>query len=191
MQGKGNNRPKGVFALIYFTSDLHFYHEKIIAHVNRPFANEEEMNRALTENWNSRVQPDDDVYILGDVTLKGRREASAALSQLRGRKYLIRGNHDGFERKLDETQTLFVWRKDYHELVWNDRRFVLFHYPIVEWNEFFRGAIHLHGHQHNPPAYNEENRARGLLRYDVGVDANGMAPVSAEEILAFFEASKT
>ncbi len=30
-------------------------------------------------------------------------------------------------------------------------------------------------------------RQRGLLRYDVGVDANNYAPVSLTHILAFFE----
>lgn len=34
--------------------------------------------------------------------------------------------------------------------------------------------------------YNSNNLKNGILRYDFGVDANGMAPVSAEEIVAFF-----
>lgn len=32
----------------------------------------------------------------------------------------------------------------------------------------------------------QRNRQRGILRYDVGVDANGYAPVSRDEILDFF-----
>ncbi len=65
----------------------------------------------------------------------------------------------------------------------------LFHYPIEEWNGYFREAIHLHGHQHNHEEYNLKNRGNGLLRYDVGVDANHMAPVGIEDIISFFEAS--
>lgn len=45
----------------------------------------------------------------------------------------------------------------------------------------------LHGHQHNHAVVNYRNRDNGLLRYDVGVDANAMAPVSIQEIIAFFE----
>ncbi|EEA90440.1 hypothetical protein COLSTE_01359, partial [Collinsella stercoris DSM 13279] len=33
----------------------------------------------------------------------------------------------------------------------------------------------------------ELNRKQGLMRYDVGVDANGLAPVSLDEIRAWFE----
>ncbi|MCM1084181.1 MAG: hypothetical protein NC309_04255 [Ruminococcus sp.] len=63
---------------------------------------------------------------------------------------------------------------------------VLFHYLIAEWNGYYKGAIALHGHQHNHKDYNIENRKMGIRRYDVGVDANGMQSVSAEEIIDFF-----
>ena len=36
--------------MIYFTSDLHFYHEKIIHHCNRPFRDAQEMNEKLIQN---------------------------------------------------------------------------------------------------------------------------------------------
>lgn len=36
--------------MIFFTSDLHFYHEKIIRHTQRPFHMVEEMNKALIKN---------------------------------------------------------------------------------------------------------------------------------------------
>ena len=72
--------------------------------------------------------------------------------------------------------------KQMHELKYEGHTFVLFHYP-----GFYHGAIHLHGHQHNHAVVNYRNRDNGLLRYDVGVDANAMAPVSIQEIIAFFE----
>ena len=65
-------------------------------------------------------------------------------------------------------------------------RMVLSHYPMLSWNGKRRGSIQLHGHIHADRAYNERNRQRGVLRYDVGVDANGYAPVSRDEILDFF-----
>lgn len=174
--------------MIYFTSDLHFYHEKIITMTGRPFSGAEEMNKALVENWNRRVEVSDEVYILGDVTMKGAALAMAALGQLKGRKYLIRGNHDKFVDQPDFDRSLFQWVKDYHVLDCRGQRFVLFHYPIEEWDQFFRGAYHLHGHRHGRPEVNLLARDRGLRRYDVGVDANRFAPVSMEEILAFFQA---
>ena len=65
-------------------------------------------------------------------------------------------------------------------------RMVLSHYPMLSWNGKRRGSIQLHGHIHADRAYNERNRQRGILRYDVGMDANGYAPVSRDEILEFF-----
>lgn len=49
------------------------------------------------------------------------------------------------------------------------------------------GAIHLHGHIHSTREYNEWNRRMRLLRYDVGVDANGYKPVSLDEVSRFFD----
>ncbi|MCI8790765.1 MAG: hydrolase [Lachnospiraceae bacterium] len=172
--------------MIYFTADLHFHHDKIIRHTGRPFHNADEMDRALIRNWNGRIGHDDDVYILGDFTMKGAEVACACLSSLPGRKHLIRGNHDNFLDSPGFEPSLFASIQDYAEMTYANVRFVLFHYPILEWNGYRKGAIMLHGHQHNHKDYNSKNRRDGILRYDVGVDANDMAPVSAEEIIRFF-----
>ena len=81
---------------------------------------------------------------------------------------------------------VFQWVKDYHEMVWNSQKFVLFHYPIEEWADYYKGAIHLHGHQHNQKDYNHQQVQAKLRRYDVGVDANEFTPVSIEKIVDFF-----
>lgn len=172
--------------MIYFTADLHFCHDKIIRNTNRPFHNADEMNKALIKNWNDRIAYDDDVYILGDLTMKGSDVACACLSSLTGRKHLIRGNHDHYLDSPRFEPSLFASIQDYAEITYVNTCFVLLHYPILEWNGYKKGAIMLHGHQHNHKDYNLENRRNGILRYDVGVDANDMAPVSAEEIIRFF-----
>ena len=111
------------------------------------------------------------------------------LQQLNGRKYLVRGNHDQFVDKTSFDRSWFEWVKDYHGLSYQKQQFILFHYPLAEWNRAHHGSIHLHGHQHNKPEYNITNAELGFLRYDVGVDANDMTPVSIEEILQFFAIS--
>lgn len=171
-----------------FTSDLHFGHRNILSMTQRPFETVEEMDSALITNWNGRICPKDEVYILGDITLNDAAGyAMNLLQQLNGRKYLVRGNHDKFLDKKAFDLRLFEWVKDYHSFYYQKRKFVLFHYPINEWDCFYRGAIHLHGHQHNHPEYNISNAEKGLLCYDVGVDANDMMPINIEEILTFFE----
>ena len=174
--------------MIFFTSDLHFGHGNIIRAAQRPFQTVEEMDAALIQNWNARVGPEDEVYLLGDLTLRGPQLAAAVLGRLNGRKYLVRGNHDQFVDRASFAQSgaLFQWVKDYHVLTHQGRQLVLFHYPIAEWDQLHHGALHLHGHQHNGPDYNLKNAEAGLLRYDVGVDANGMAPVSLDAVLSFF-----
>ncbi len=172
--------------MIYFTADPHFYHKNIIRSVNRPFDSEEQMNRTLIRRWNERVSFDDEIYILGDFTMKGPELASAILYELKGRKHLIRGNHDHFVNRQTFERSLFASVEDYLEIEYANTWFILSHYPMVEWNHSFRGSIMLHGHQHNGPDYNERCRREGIRRYDVGVDANQMAPVSAEEIIRFF-----
>ncbi len=172
--------------MIYFTSDLHFHHENIISLCSRPFPNVQKMNERLIANWNKAVRPQDEVFILGDVTMKGAEAAYECLSQLRGRKYLVLGNHDKFVRSEAWRSFAFTfeWVKDYAEIAYQGERFVLCHYPFLEWNGMYRGAIDLHGHQHNPSAYNEAQKKQGIRRYDVGVDANGYRPISIEDILA-------
>lgn len=49
------------------------------------------MNKALTENWNSVVKPEDTVFHLGDFAFGG---ISKFLPYLNGNITLIRGNHD-------------------------------------------------------------------------------------------------
>ena len=98
--------------MIYFTADQHFYHENIIKSVGRSFANAEEMNHVLIQKWNERVAPEDEVYILGDISLKRYLAVSMILEQLNGKKYLVKGNHDYFAGKENFAADLyFVWVK--------------------------------------------------------------------------------
>ena len=54
---------------IFLTSDLHFGHNKEFIYKVRGFNSIEEMNEAIIERWNSVVNNDDDVYVLGDLML--------------------------------------------------------------------------------------------------------------------------
>jgi calcineurin-like phosphoesterase family protein len=171
--------------MIFFTADTHFGHRNIINLCKRPFASIEEMDETLTRNWNAAVSKRDEIYILGDLTMKPADTAHGYLSRLNGRKYLIRGNHDRFLNDYVPYNRDIEWVKDYHTFKRDGRIFVLFHYPIAEWYGFHRGAVHLHGHVHNrEPA----NGGRGGLALNVGVDCNEFRPVSIETVLGTVEA---
>lgn len=88
---------------------------------------------------------------------------------------------------LPFVKNIFLWVRDYYELQYRGRRFILCCYPLRSWNGMRRGAFQLHGHQHNPPRHNECNRKMGIAQLDMGVDAQAMAPISIEELLVFWE----
>lgn len=60
---------------------------------NRPFEDEEKMNRILIANYNSVVRKNDTVYLLGDICFRiGMDKANELIASMNGKKYLIRGN---------------------------------------------------------------------------------------------------
>lgn len=169
--------------MIWFTSDLHLGHTNAINLCQRPFETVDEMNRTLIRNYNSRVAKNDTVYILGDLSFRiPVEEANELIRQLKGKKILLRGNHDKqYDPNLFEAIYDFFELKGYYKYP-----IALMHYPMLEWPKSRHGSLHLHGHQHNKFTYNEQMRQEGILRYDVGVDANNYAPVSLKEICQFF-----
>lgn len=165
--------------MIWFTSDLHLGHVNIIHSCQRPFETIEEMNQTLIHNYNSMVAKNDTVYILGDLSFRiPVEEANDLIRKLKGKKILIRGNHD---KQYDPT--LFEGIYDFYELKgFYKYPIVLMHYPMLEWPKSRQGSLHLHGHQHNKFEYNERMKQADILRYDVGVDANDYFPVSLNSI---------
>ena len=80
--------------------------------------------------------------------------------------------------------------RDFMTVSLNGRYFALMHYPMLSWPKKNSGSIQLHGHIHARMDYNEQNREEGILRYDVGVDANNFYPVSVKQIIDFFSAKR-
>jgi len=174
--------------MIYFTADNHFCHGNIIGSCIRPFKDTHEMNREMIKRWNSYVTDHDDIYILGDFLYKGTgREANRILSELKGRKYLVRGNHEKYLDDPEFRQGAFEWVKDYYVLNYEGVEFVLFHYPILQWHKSHRGSIHLYGHVHNSGKRDRELGAKletlGKKAINVGVDVNDFYPVSVKTII--------
>jgi len=104
------------------------------------------------------------------------------LRRLRGRKYLIRGNHEKYLNQSEFDTTLFEWVKDYHTFKENKQQYVLFHYPILEWEGYFRGSILIYGHVHNNhSAYFA--KTLGPNAVNVGADMLDFTPISQTQIL--------
>ena len=167
---------------IWFTSDLHFGHSKIIEYCDRPFVSTDEMDAALIQNWNSVVQPEDTVYMLGDIFFCNATKAVSILDQLVGNKILVYGNHDKVIRKNKSVQDKFAKvLGDYAEITIDHMKIVLCHFPFLHFNGQHYGAINCHGHLHTSGS---DYTQPGKRQYDVGVDNNGYYPIEFSAILS-------
>ena len=161
--------------MIYLISDTHFNHDNIIKYSCRPFKDVKEMNTALIKNWNDTVSDDDTIFFLGDFCYgRGNRH----LKKLKGRKVMIRGNHD----RVHELNCDF---HEYKILVYRGMQFALLHNPadIFKLNALkdFNGWL-IHGHIHNNdletyPFINYQN-----CTVNVGADLTDYRPVSIDII---------
>lgn len=170
--------------MIYFTSDLHFYHKNVIDYCKRPWSNVEEMNEGLIERFNAKVGKTDTVYFLGDILFGGPTKAAEILPRLQGFRYLVPGNHDNIKHLTPYFEgilpPIFNLRHEGH-------RFVLCHFPLLSWENKHHGWYHLHGHTHaaitNYPTDTGDYHRGPSRILDVGVDNCNYEPISYVEVI--------
>ena len=158
---------------VYFTADTHFGHQNIIHHCNRPFPTVEQMDEALISRWNAIVGPHDEVWHLGDFTIRNGTPAQAYRERLNGEIHLVYGNHD-----KTTVKNLRCWKSHqaYAEIEIEDVSIVLCHYAMRVWRKSHHGSLMLYGHSHGnlPPHGNS---------LDVGVDCWNFEPITLSQIL--------
>ena len=174
-----------------YTGDMHFGHSNIIHFDHRPFKDRDEMDHVLIELWNGRVQPDDTVYILGDICYHSDHSPEWYLRQLKGHKILILGNHD--LHILDNPKALHyleaVERMMYIQD--EDKSICLCHFPIAEWNGYFHGTWHIYGHIHNSKNEAYEFMKTKERALNAGCMINNYTPASFNELVRNNEAFKS
>ena len=170
--------------MLYFTSDLHFNHDKDFIYEPRGFRSVMESNETLIKNWNSVVRPYDDIYVLGDFFLGIDLDyVINTIKILKGRIHLVRGNHD-----TDAKLTLYEKMPNIVEMAYTTpldfegRHFLLTHYPTItaNLNDTVETAVfNLHGHTHSKDKFYQ---GRPYM-YNVAVDAQNNKPVSINQIM--------
>jgi len=166
----------------WVTSDLHFGHKNIMKFCPQTRARFNDdvsyMNNAMVEEWNDKVAPEDTVYILGDVAFMSGSDAGRMIKRLNGTKILIEGNHD--KKTLNDVtfRSAFKEIHKYLDIKYDGHKIVMFHYPISEWDQMHRGALHFHGHLHGGVSGLENYRAM-----DVGMDSTGEIVISMERAI--------
>ena len=165
-----------------YISDTHFGHRDIIQFDKRPFMDIDQMDNTLIWLWNDRVGDDDDVWIVGDFACGGDKPSEYYLRQLKGRKHLIVGNHDGslinnpsacrYLESIDERTVI----KDIYK--GQEVNVLLQHHPMIEWERGLESQYHIYGHIHN-----WDGKEKVIMRgkegaYNAGCMLNEYTPVS-------------
>lgn len=128
-------------------SDPHFYHEGICRFTNydgtpvRPWNDATQMTEDMILWYNEMVQPEDRVYILGDVAFTNRN-MQRVVPRLMGRKILVPGNHE--PTKMRQYFDLFDDVRGYVV----KKGFIMSHIPLHP-DCMGRWLLNIHGHLHN------------------------------------------
>lgn len=191
---------------IYFTSDLHFSHEKVS--LTRGFLNAVDHDVALETTLRETLTRDDQLWILGDLSSGSKSSEGSALSRLDWVKYrtgatlhLIPGNHDSCHPKHRDA---YKHQKEFMEVFdsvqafarrkFDGVEFLLSHYPYYgdhteedrdqQYRLRFEGLPLLHGHTHQEEVVGTPgDLAFPLYQFSVGLDAWKGQIVSLESLV--------
>ncbi len=179
---------------IFYIADIHFGDFNIFDKCQRPFADVNDMNKQIINNWNNKVTNNDLVYILGDIALN--EKYLSLYSNLNGHKHLIVGNHDESFISFIKRSNIFETIK-YIDLI-NDNgvKVCICHYPLLDWPEFNRGSYLVYGHIHNKTIKNGKEYQQikeyysNKNAYNCGIDVVGYVPVTIKEMIELKEKNK-
>lgn len=148
----------------------------------------------LINLWNTTVAKCDNVYILGDFCLGNKARTEDILKRLKGKKYLVRGNHD---KSCNGLERYFEWVGDIKEVKFTNNQYDFIdhdetfcveccHFPMLTWNRRPHGTTCLQGHTHG--TLDDFNKKSKELRVDVGLDGqlSGYKLIELEKIYNYF-----
>lgn len=170
--------------MIWFSADWHLGHAGILKHQpEREFADLEEMDVCLIDSINRVVQPNDELYFLGDFCWQASK-AGHYRQRINVRKmYVCRGNHDAASLGKHVSMMEHMFFKKFNEI-----KIHLCHYPLLSWGSMHRGGYHLYAHCHGTFEDQLNNLFPGRRAMDVGIDyihklIGEWRPISLDEIL--------
>lgn len=189
----------------YWTSDLHIGHTNIIKFCDRPFVDTNHQTEILIQNWNNVVNPDDEVWMLGDIVMGHFIQEMPHIARLNGTKYLVAGNHDrvwrgnkpayaeGWQQSYDEVGMITISHGEPVLAQIGSHRVNVSHFPYEsdsrhddKYNDHLPaddGLWVIHGHVHT--AWKVRGR-----QINVGVDMWDYTPVSDAQLLKIMEATQ-
>lgn len=158
-------------ANVFFIADLHFGDANIMEYENRPFINVDQMNKELIKEWNAVAQDIDEVYVIGDFGGDGHEKE--ILSELKGKKYLVKGNHDVMSNEYYRNAG---FSEVYDMPIIYEEFWILSHEPMyVNTNMPY---ANLFGHVHASPIF----KTYSSHHYCVSAERIDYKPISLSEI---------
>lgn len=197
---------------IFFTSDHHFGHERILElGAGRPFQNIGHHNTILMNNWLEVVKPEDTVYVMGDIAMGNFEQTIKLFASLTGEKFLIPGNHDKIFSGTNNAKRIERFTPFYEEVgftilpentsimlqtSYGEQKVLLSHFPYTgdshspidryrENRYLDEGLPIIHGHTHSRDILHVNPR-----EYHIGVDAHDYYPVHENKIIQWLEQLK-
>lgn len=125
----------------FVISDTHFFHRNIERYCGRP----KDWMNLIINNWNNVVGDNDIVIHLGDLSFNNIINTANVTRNLKGRKYLLKGNHDKRSKKwFDEAG--FTLIKEPFIVECEGFKILFSHRPRYDLP---KNTINIHGHIHN------------------------------------------
>ena len=156
----------------WFTADAHFNDFEMIGFAQRPYKTDAQMNADLIKRWNTRVNPGDTVYHIGDFRMHGGPTVEEITAQLNGHIVFIKGNHDNNNKLKTILEEAVV--------LTHGKRILLVHDPMDAWKRLEDYDIAFVGHVHKAWKYKK-------FVVNVGMDVWDRYPVHAKTILNGYE----
>lgn len=162
----------------------------------------------VADNWDRLIDEDDNVFVLGDISINGSQVALDWMKDRPGNKILISGNHDpvhpGFFRnaykKVAAWREVFVDIQPYYRISLLGQQVLLSHLPYsgtgaegkrdngeeveergTQWRLPDLGMPLIHGHTHGPERGHLSDKNTPELH--VGLDAWNLTPVSQNTVM--------
>lgn len=155
--------------MIYFYGDPHFGDANVILTDNRPFNDILEMNEDMIKLYNEVITDEDVVYFTGDFIAENENAEGLILNRLKGKKYLIKGNHD---IKSNEEYRKAGFVEVYDHPIILDNFYIVSHEPMYVSESM--PYANIFAHVHSNPMY----KVCSSRSYCTCVDRNGFKPVS-------------
>lgn len=156
----------------FITSDIHLFdrghvrdtwHMDVVDHAHW-----------VLGQWRLQIDPEDTVYLLGDIGNAEDPRTADVLRQLPGRIFAIPSVEKDDYELIERCRNLYplppIYMIDGDKSGWYGiPDITLSHYPLMRWPGDRHGGIHFHGHLHGHGTYPKGHRI-----YDVILTRSGM-----------------